>query len=586
MIEYVPYRKGEATAIDDSIRQRYLAAHGFACLRVDVRGSGESDGVLLDEYSAQELADGCEVVEWLASQPWCSGRVGLMGISWGGFNALQIAALRPPALAAVISACSTDDRYTDDAHYRGGCVLARDMLGWATTLQALSSRPPDPAIVGAGWRAQWMERLEQTPHYVETWLAHPQRDDYWRHGSVCEDFAAIECPVFVVGGLADGYTNAVPRLMRGLSVPRRGLLGPWAHSWPHAARPGPTVGFLQECVRWFGHWLRDDAGDPGSGLRIWLQTGCEPATSPKERPGRWIEEPKPKLQALHLTRNGLSERAGDGETLEVSTDLGHGQDAGAFCPFVGDLPADQRDEDARALVFDAPPATRATVLAGVPVLKVAVSASDSDAQLIARLCDVAPDGASLLLGRGVLNLAQATAKELELDVVAHELAPGHHLRLALAPSYWPLIWPAPRPVTLSIRTSGSVLELPVCSPEQLVDAPADLGPPEGAPPLAYEVVSKASGPTSARVRLPDGLESWSESHDEHSLDDDPLSARVDCRRRYWLKRDDWQVRVEVDAHMTCSVDSFQVQTQVRGYEAEACVHEHRWTSVHPRSVIP
>jgi predicted acyl esterase len=365
VMEYVPYRKGEATAIDDSIRQRYLAAHGFACLRVDVRGAGESDGVLADEFTAQELAGGCDVIAWLAQQPWCSGRVGLMGISWGGFNALQIAALRPPALGAVISACSTDDRYADDVHYRGGCLLASDMLGWASTLQALSARPPDPAVVGASWRQRWLERLEHTPHYVETWLQHPRRDDYWKHGSVCEDYGAIECPVFVVGGLADGYTNAVPRLLEGLRVPRRGLLGPWAHAWPHAARPGPSIGFLQECVRWFGHWLRDTDGDPGSGFRIWLQRSVEPAPSYRERPGRWIERPEPHVRTLHLSSDGLSESPGRSGTLEVSTDLDHGRHAGVFCPFgAGDLPGDQREEDARALVFDAEPVTKPTAFVG------------------------------------------------------------------------------------------------------------------------------------------------------------------------------------------------------------------------------
>ena len=164
--------------------------------------------------SQRELEDACEVIAWLGRQPWCDGRVGMMGKSWGGFNALQTAALRPPALKAIITVCSTDDRYADDVHYMGGALL-NDNLWWGTIMLAYQARPPDPALVGEGWRSQWLERLRGLPFFPALWLAHQRRDAYWRHGSVCEDFSAIACPVFAVGGWADAYTNAVPRLARG-----------------------------------------------------------------------------------------------------------------------------------------------------------------------------------------------------------------------------------------------------------------------------------------------------------------------------------------------------------------------------------
>ena len=199
VLEYIPYRKRDATAPRDQTMHPKVAAHGYACVRVDIRGNGDSEGLMLDEYLPQELADGAEVIAWLAAQPWCSGSVGMIGISWGGFNALQIAALRPPALAAVITVCSTDDRYADDIHYRGGCLLA-DNLAWSATMMAYSSRPPDPLVVGDAWRAMWLERLEQMPFLAANWLAHQHRDAFWRHGSVAEDLSAIEVPVLAVGG--------------------------------------------------------------------------------------------------------------------------------------------------------------------------------------------------------------------------------------------------------------------------------------------------------------------------------------------------------------------------------------------------
>jgi putative CocE/NonD family hydrolase len=248
ILEYIPYRKNDFTALRDSLRHPYFAGHGYACVRVDMRGSGDSDGILYDEYLPQEQDDALEVLAWIAAQPWCSGAVGIIGKSWGGFNGLQIAARRPPELKAVITLCSTDDRYADDVHFMGGCLLASDMLGWASIMLAYNARPPDPRFVGERWREMWLERMERTPPYIEAWLAHQRRDVFWQHGSVCEAYAAITCPVYAVGGWADGYTNAIPRLLEGLPGPRKGLIGPWAHEYPEVAAPGPAIGFLQECL--------------------------------------------------------------------------------------------------------------------------------------------------------------------------------------------------------------------------------------------------------------------------------------------------------------------------------------------------
>ena len=155
ILEYLPYRRGDVTALEDSLIHPYFAARGYASVRVDIRGSGDSDGILTDEYSEQEHRDALEVIGWLAEQPWCSGAVGMMGISWSGFNSLQVAALRPPALRAIITACSTDDRYDNDVHYYGGVPLGYYLLPWASAMMAFNVRPPDPAIVGDRWRELW-----------------------------------------------------------------------------------------------------------------------------------------------------------------------------------------------------------------------------------------------------------------------------------------------------------------------------------------------------------------------------------------------------------------------------------------------
>jgi putative CocE/NonD family hydrolase len=302
LLEYLPYRKDDATAVRDSVRHPYFAGHGYASVRVDMRGSGASDGILEDEYLPQEQEDGVEVIAWLAAQPWCTGDVGMIGLSWGGFNALQVAALRPPELKAIVTLCSTDDRYALDVHYMGGCVLADFMLPWAASMLVLNARPPDPALAGARWREQWLDRMERTPSFIEAWLAHQRRDAYWEQGSVCEDYGRIACPVYAVGGWADAYRNAVPRLLAGLPGPRKGLIGPWAHLYPEQGVPGPAIGFLQECLRWWDHWLRGrDTGIMDEPiLRVWMQDAVPPQPFYEERAGRWIAEaawPSPNLGA-------------------------------------------------------------------------------------------------------------------------------------------------------------------------------------------------------------------------------------------------------------------------------------------------
>ena len=259
-------------------------------MRVDLRGSGESDGVLQDEYLQQELDDGVEVLRWIGAQPWCTGAVGMMGISWGGFNGLQIAALQPPELEGVITLCSTDDRYADNVHHMGGCMLG-DNLSWASTMFDQNACPPDPALVGERWRDQWLERLDGSGLWLEKWLRHQRRDDYWKHGSVAEDYSAIRCPVYAVSGWADGYCNAVFRLVAGLAGSGcKGLVGPWAHKYPPLGEPGPAIGFLQEALRWWDWCLKGiDTGimdEPR--LRVWMQDSVPPSARYDVRPGRWV----------------------------------------------------------------------------------------------------------------------------------------------------------------------------------------------------------------------------------------------------------------------------------------------------------
>ena len=426
------------------------------------------------------------MIAWIAAQPWCTGAVGMQGKSWGGFNALQVAARRPPALKAIITVCSTDNRYTDDIHFMGGCLL-NDNLWWGSIMLAYQGRPLDPATAGPDWRARWIERLENMPFFPALWLAHQRYDRYWKHGSVCEDYASIACPVLAVGGWADSYTNAIPRLLERLTVPRLGIIGPWGHVYPQDGTPGPAIGFLQEAVRWWNHWLRgDDRGimhEPM--LRAYLEDHQAPTGTRSFAPGRWVGEPS--LPSANVVFRSLYLRVGgelsdaDGlhldATLRIRSPQSHGKAAGEWmgAGCAGENPTDQRLDDGGALVFETAPLDADIAVLGGPRLHLDVASDSPTAQIVARLCDVAPDGSIARVSYQILNLTHRTSHsspeplepgvsygiDMVLNACGHVFAAGHRIRLAIGTAYWPMVWPAPHAATLTIGLGASVLELPV-----------------------------------------------------------------------------------------------------------------------------
>ena len=414
ILEYIPYRKRDGVRLRDESMHPYFAGHGYACARVDIRGSGDSEGVLTDEYLQQELDDGVEIVHWLAQQPWCDGNVGIIGISWGGFNGLQIAALQPSPLKAVVSVCSTDDRYADDVHYMGGCLLG-DNLSWASTMFAYNSLPPDPAIVGENWRDMWLQRLRGSGLWLDTWLQHQHRDAYWQHGSICEDFSRVQLPVMAVSGWADGYSNAVFRLLEKLPGPRLGLIGPWSHKYPHLGVPGPAIGFLQECLRWWDKWLKNEEtgimDEPM--LRAWMMESMPPSTFYHQRYGRWVSEQSwpspaitPRTYKLGEYRLLDEDEKAEDSVLSLQSPLSNGLFAGKWCSYSAtpDLPHDQREEDGGALVFTTAPLQETLEILGAPVVELELSANQPVAMVAVRLSDMRPDNKVTRVTYGVLNL--------------------------------------------------------------------------------------------------------------------------------------------------------------------------------------
>ena len=629
ILEYIPYRKRDLTAERDMRHHPYIAGFGYASVRVDLRGSGESEGVLTDEYLQQELDDGVDVIAWLAGQKWCSGAVGMIGISWGGFNGLQIAALRPEALKAVVTICSTDDRYADDVHYMGGCLLG-DNLSWASNMFDQNTHPPDPVLLGEKWRSVWMKRLEQSGLWLEKWLGHQHRDAYWRHGSVCENYSSIVCPVMAVSGWADGYSNAVFRLMEHLNVPRKGLIGPWSHKYPHEGVPGPAIGFLQEVCAWWDRWLKGEENgvEEEPMFRVWMQTSVPPTTSYRRRPGRWIAEstwPSPRLQELDfiLDSGRLSPVAKEVEERAqyIQSPLSVGLFAGKWCSYQAppDLPHDQRQEDGGALVFESDVLEEELEIFGAPQVELELSSNEPVAMVSARLSDVAPDDKATRVTYGLLNLCHRESHEepqplepgkryrviVPLNGVAQQFPRGHRLRLSLSTSYWPLAWPPPRPVQLTIYSGRSTFSLPVRPPSESDRELRPFEEPEGAPPLPVTLlhpgeqrwnVIRDLGRDISKLEVvldtgttryeDSGLEIGARTYEtyRYQADDyESLSGETRWERRF--RRGDWEVRTVTRTLLTSDETSFRIRADLDAFEGPSRVFSRSWDRIIPRRLV-
>ena len=627
ILEYLPYRKNDFTAIRDSVRHPYFAGHGYASIRVDIRGAGDSDGILLDEYLKQEQDDALEVLDWISAQPWSTGAVGMIGKSWGGFNGLQVAARKHPALKTIITLCSTDDRYADDVHYRGGNLLASDMLWWASTMFVYNARPQDPQVVGEGWRDNWLDRLKNTPPFVEEWVSHQRRDAYWKHGSICEDYSDIEIPVFAVSGWQDGYTNAVFRLLEHLPNASKGLIGPWAHEYPEVATPEPNIGFLQECLRWWDQWLKGkDTGIMDEPKLIsWIQNSELPEVTYEKRPGKWVGDvswPSKNVQSqkLWLKNQELIFEKTEADAIRVPSVQEHGFYSGVFCPFgqAGDLPADQRLENGKSVVFTSAPLEETMDLLGQPVFYAEVSSDQENALLAVRLSDKAPTGESTLISWGMLNLNHCQSHEypealipgekykvaVKLDMLGQQIPKGHQLEVALSPTYWPQAWPSPKPVTLTVYPGGNTyMELPVREAQPEDETCGDhFQISETAQVIDREILRKEKRTREVRHDLVNGiwkLEDFSDEGERKLLtngvehgsknkntftikENDPLSATVTCEWELKVGRDNWQTKLESFSEMTSDETTFYLTNTLVAFENEKEVFRNTWKKEVPR----
>jgi len=498
VMEYIPYRKADFTSPRDYRRHTWLSSHGYVVARVDMRGSGDSEGVYYDEYLPQEQKDACEIIAWYAQQPWCNGKVGMYGKSWGGFNGLQVAYEQPPALKAVISLYSTDARYESDMHYEGGCILGTGMPSWAARMQIWNANPPCPKY-NSNWKKLWKERLEKGGDpWLTKWMSHQVKDDYWKHASVEQDYSKIKAAVLTIGGWSDGYFEAVFRLIQNIPT-AKGIVGPWPHDWPDDCEPGPVMDFMTECLNWWDHHLKDIKNEVVHlpKIRLFQAHSNPPATLPKVSnwPGQWLaaeswpfKGTEERIFFPDNADNKLGLKSTD-EKWELSK---YNSGNGLWCPeWLGwncealEGPFDERFNDELSSTWTTDVLNEDIKLCGRPHLTCTLKINNGNqGQIIARLCDIFPDGRSRYITRGILNLTHRDGNEegqqkylvpgevytvkVPLHTMAYVIPAGHKLRLSISPSYWPVVWTSNVDPKMEILTGKkhTYVTLPVIKAEE------------------------------------------------------------------------------------------------------------------------
>lgn len=536
LFEFLPYRKDDNGYIGNYSLYTYFVRRGYIMVRVDIRGTGSSEGVFpLREYSEQELDDAVEIIANLSKIPGSNGRVGMWGISWGGFNSIQVAMRQPPALKAILAAMATDDLYHDDIHYIDGAFHVDEWAFWFDHSKAI---PQSPGYLLD--EDYFRDRFETYPGLL-TYLKQQRDGEFWRKNALRWQYDKIQIPCYLIGGLLDGYRDSIPRMLECMNVAVKAEIGPYNHAWPDDGIPGPNYEWRHEAVRWWDQWLKSkDTGvlaDPR--FTFFLRHGHEPDAFLTMTPGRWISTEWPITGATwekwfpaenHQLLESPGMRAEESlyyvPTFGVNTGLWWGEPTG-----------DMRPDDAGSLVFDSPVLDRKIEIAGFPRVCLRVSADSPLAHWIARLEDVFPDGRVSLVGGGLINGAQRRSRlepeylepgkpydlEFEMHFTTWTFQPDHRIRLSVTNSLFPMIWPTPYPMKtkLFLGAESTAIMLPVLPA-------AKFAGPDFLPPEPRETAKDAQD---------FGNDVWPQGFSEykHDLQNGIVSYE-------WRGKSDWEIR--------------------------------------------
>ncbi|HSD69759.1 MAG TPA: CocE/NonD family hydrolase [Woeseiaceae bacterium] len=623
LLEYLPYRKDESRGRNFS-HFSYFVERGYVVARVDIRGTGNSEGrVIPYEYSDIEHEDGEVVIDWLSKADWSNGNVGMFGISWGGFNAIQMAVRNPPALKAIIAVDATEDLYQDDVHYMDGIM---HLDSWEMSMDLENARPgaPDYVIDDDNFR----NRFDTEP-WMLTYKKQQRDGAFWDRASARDKYDRIRIPSFHIGGWYDGYRDSLPRMLENVKgAPVKAMIGPWSHAWPHEPYPNPGMEWRHEAVRWFDQFLKGkDTGildEPR--FAVYVREWHPPGPYLEHAPGYWRwEEGWPiariKEERLYAQDNHtLSKKTASNTVHQLKYTPSIGVEAGGPVMWWGDVAHDQRPTDAFSLVYDSDPLQKDTEILGLPIAVLKVAADAKRANWFVRLSDVAPDGTVTQVAGAAFNGAHRKSAhepddlvpgemfdlEIEMHFTSWVFPKGHRIRFAIANAQWPMLWPTPYPMTSSLQLGGkegSHVVLPVVPPGKR-PSPAFL-PPVTSPDLpGYEsldsgtssgygeVSSVDRNPQTGEVtltatntgatRYPWGTETYRESIEHKTSDAHPENTSMTGRHRLEVTLPERVLLWEAELTFRSDLNNFHYHYVRRVSENGTLVREKSWEEIIPR----
>ena len=585
IFSYYPYLKDGWIGLFKDPHYRYFAGRGYAVMQVDFRGTGASEGRNPHPFDVQERQDGHDIVEWMAAQPWCTGSVGIWGYSYGGITALSIASTQPPHLRAIVPIHATYDNYEWLLRTHGCRGLLLADVDWGTRMAACNLLPPVVRDEEGRWTRIWHERLDGEPPWFMDWHGEPPAPDFWLRRRI--PLSEIEVPTFAICGWHDAYTAPAFRIHREVSGPTRVLIGPWKHALPDLSPVSP-IGGVHEMTRWWDRWLKGVDNDVEKE---------PPITIHVQGAGAWRHETEWPIDRTEYLRLHLA----DGEALGAApptsaSSTTHRYDSRIGTGSIGynghrlhlPIPDDQSFDDHASAAWTGRPLEEDLEVTGEPRVHVVVSADVDELTLVAKLCVVSSDGRSRVISRGNANPARADAHArfvplaegerrrvgISMHPVSTVVRAGERLRLCLAGSDFPELWPTSVSYTLRIRSGPaepSWIEVPTVPPRPKPLAPPSLEPARTdlAPPAfdvgdadfeqQFDIVHRR---LDRRVATFETRQST-----RHRLDDDTVlhgvhgaTVRTDADRpgetnlrtdtRFELRRPAGTVTVEVESRLT------------------------------------
>ncbi len=471
LLEYLPYRKDESRARNYALYS-YFLENGYIVARVDIRGTGNSEGITVPhEYSDIELDDGEEVIEWLSKQDWSTGKIGMFGISWGGFNSIQMAMRNPPALKAFISVMATDYLYQEDVHYMDGIMVAGD--SWMMRHDLDNSIPGAPEFK---MDDEWIEKRFDVKPSVFTYMRQQRDGAFWDRASAKGQYHKIKIPGYHIGGWYDGYRNSLLRMLENVEAPVKAMIGPWDHYFPHNAWPEPQVEWRYEAVRWFDHWLKEiNTGiQEEPKFAVFVRNYHPPDSSLKEIDGfwRWEDDWPIKRIENHIwhahSDHSLAKNTGSEDRHHLEYRASSGVEGGGPTMWWGSIPPDQKPMDELSLVYDSEVLDTPFEILGRPVARLRVSATAKRANWVVRISDIAPDGQVTQVAAAAFNGTHRNSarnpddiipgEEFNLNINLHFTSwvfqKGHRIRVAVNNAIWPMLWPTPFPMETKILIGG------------------------------------------------------------------------------------------------------------------------------------